>query len=70
MLEVSQKLVTLLRQQGLENIKLVHGEDRLGDVKRNFSDTTKARQRLGWTCQTSLDEGIERTIHYFLQQAA
>ena len=69
-LEVSQKLVTLLRQQGLENIKLVHGEDRLGDVKRNFSDTTKARQRLGWTCQTSLDEGIERTIHYFLQQAA
>lgn len=69
-LEVSQKLVTLLRQQGLENIKLVHGEDRLGDVKRNFSDTTKAQQRLGWTCQTSLDEGIKRTIHYFLQQAA
>ena len=41
-------------------------EPRRGDVLRNFSDTSKARSRLGWMQRVSVDEGIERTIESFI----
>ena len=36
-----------------------------GDVMRNFSDTTKARERLGWSAQTSLKQGLKITFNDF-----
>lgn len=52
-----------------ENIRMniVHGKVRLGDVLRNFSDTTKAKSQLGWEAQVSLSTGIRETVKYFLQ---
>jgi UDP-glucose 4-epimerase len=38
---------------------------RTGDVMRNYSDTTKAREVLGWQPQVQLIDGIEKTIAYF-----
>jgi UDP-glucose 4-epimerase len=50
------------------NIKMeiIFGSTRLGDVRRNFSDTTKAGNLLGWKSQTTLDDGIVKTVEYFL----
>ena len=62
-------LITTLQQHGINNTPIIKSAARLGDVKRNFSDTTKAKQRLGWTCQTSLAKGLEKTIKYFLERA-
>lgn len=62
-------LITTLQQHGINNTPIIKSAARLGDVKRNFSDTTKAQQRLGWTCQTSLEQGMQKTIQYFLEQA-
>lgn len=39
---------------------------RAGDVIRNFSDITKAREILGWEPKTRLDQGLGQTIKYFL----
>jgi nucleoside-diphosphate-sugar epimerase len=36
-------------------------------VKRNFSDTSKAARMLGWKVKTELEDGIEKTIDYFMQ---
>lgn len=66
--DLAQKLVTALKATGLPNIPLINAESRLGDVKRNFSDTTKARQRLGWQPKIELDEGLRKTVNYFLQK--
>lgn len=66
--EMAEKLVGTLKAAGVPGIRLVNAETRLGDVKRNFSDTTKARHRLGWQAKIELDEGLHKTISYFLNK--
>lgn len=66
--EMAEKLVATLTEAGVANIKLINAETRLGDVKRNFSDTTKARQRLGWQPKIELDAGLGKTVSYFVNQ--
>jgi len=44
------------------NMNIFHGEARVGDVMRNFSDTTKAKNVLGWQPTMNLPEGIKNTI--------
>jgi len=64
--EMAEKLVTSLKVVGVPDVRLVNAEIRLGDVKRNFSDTTKAKHRLGWQAKIELDEGLHKTVSYFL----
>lgn len=48
------------------SMNISHDQPRLGDVKRNFADTTKAKDMLGWHCRMPLEKGIEYTVNYFL----
>jgi len=64
--EMAGRLVKSLADHGIENVTIVHGQPRLGDVKRNYSDTSKARRMLGWTPQYDLSLGLARTMAYFL----
>lgn len=41
---------------------------RIGDVRRNFSDTSKALRSLHWQSKVKLDEGISRTLDWFLTE--
>ena len=59
-------LLKVLRSFGVKDVKYINSEARLGDVMRNFSDTTKARERLGWRVQTDLKEGLSKTVNYFM----
>lgn len=65
--EITTKIVKLLESKGVEGIKVINGETRIGDVKRNFSDTTKAKERLGWVPIMAQDKGLENTVEYFLK---
>jgi nucleoside-diphosphate-sugar epimerase len=38
---------------------------RSGDVRRNYSDTRKAREVLGWEARMGLREGLERAVRWF-----
>lgn len=49
-------------------MNIVNGEYRKGDVMRNFSDTNKAQKLLKWKAVTPLEEGITKTIEYFLNK--
>jgi UDP-glucose 4-epimerase len=64
--EIADQLVTVLKQKGVMGVKIVNSEYRIGDVKRNFSDTSKARKYLGWSAETNLYSGLEKTVDYFL----
>ena len=64
--EMTDILVSVLNQRGVSDVKVLNGETRLGDVKRNFSDTTKAREKLGWQTRMTLKEGLANTVKYFL----
>lgn len=63
--ELVEALLPLLAQAGFAQVKVVHGEKRLGDVLRNYSDTSKAARMLGWQAEVSLRDGLRRTLDYF-----
>ena len=65
--ELAQLIREALTQRGI-SMSLEYTEPRLGDIKRNYSDTTKAKQVLGWETEMDLNEGINTTIDYFLAQ--
>lgn len=64
--EMAQLLRSKLKIFGIDEVKLVNSEKRLGDVQRNFSDISKAKKYLGWQPNETLETGLEKTIKYFL----
>ncbi len=64
--EITELLLKVFAENGIYPPKVEKTCPRLGDVKRNFSDTTKAEARLGWKAQWSLDRGIAQTVTWFL----
>jgi UDP-glucose 4-epimerase len=65
--EITRLLLKVMEKNGMPLPKVEKTSPRLGDVKRNFSDTTKAKNMLGWKCQWQLKMGIEKTIGWFLE---
>lgn len=49
-----------------KDMVLNYESPRVGDVKRNYSDTTKAKNVLGWSSTTDILTGIENTVKYFI----
>lgn len=66
--EMTEQLIGILQENGVGTINVINGETRVGDVKRNYSDTTKARTRLNWEPQMTLNRGLTETVNYFLRQ--
>jgi len=66
--EMAAALLRVLREAGVADVRIENGASRSGDVRRNFSDTSKARARLGWQATTTLEEGLRQTIAYFLNR--
>ena len=64
--ELTDIIVSVLHDEGLKNIEIENKSKRLGDVLRNFSDTTKAKKMLKWQANTGLYDGIQKTISWFL----
>ncbi len=67
-IEMTNKLINELKKQGVKNINIKNISIRTGDMKRNFSDTSKAKERLGWNAQINLTEGLSKTVSYFLNK--
>lgn len=67
--ELVDILVPLLRHAGMEGIEVVHAAARTGDVLRNFSDTSKAAERLDWQAEVDLPSGLGRTVRWFMDRA-
>jgi UDP-glucose 4-epimerase len=41
-----------------------------GEQMRYVMDVSRAREQLGWTAETSIDDGVEKTVRAFLGKAA
>ncbi len=63
--EVARALRAILEEHGVP-MTLTSADPRPGDVTRSYADTTKARTRLGWEARTGLDQGLRRTVQWFL----
>jgi dTDP-glucose 4,6-dehydratase len=48
----------------------VHVDERPGQVDRHIGSTDKAERLLGWRAQTSFEQGLERTIDWYVENRA
>ena len=65
--ELIERLMPVLGEAGIENVEVRRTAPRAGDVQRNFADNSKASHMLGWKPEVDLDEGLQRTVEWFLQ---
>ena len=63
--EIAHSLIEVLQANEIAPPQVINSEKRVGDVMRNFSDTSKARTRLGWSPVTELKNGLQKTVEYF-----
>jgi UDP-glucose 4-epimerase len=65
--ELVNTLVPIIQKEvRVDEIEVVHTEPRPGDIRRNYSDTSKAEEVLGWQPEVGLSEGLRRTLDWFL----
>jgi CDP-glucose 4,6-dehydratase len=61
-LELARKILDLAGTKGLE---LDVRNEKLHEIPHQYLDATKARTRLDWTPQFTLDQGLEKTIAWY-----
>lgn len=64
--EMTRTLISAMVAEGIDEPVVKFGPTRTGDVMRNYSDTRKARERLGWEARVRLDDGLRQTVRHFL----
>lgn len=67
--EVAEELNRLAEKHLHRTSPVMYEEERKGEIKRNFSDITKAKQRLGFEPRYDLREGLEDTFLWFLEKS-
>lgn len=60
--EIVSFLQSLMSARGIRLPEVTYSSPRLGDVKRNYSDISKAKRILGWEPSHTLEDGLEATI--------
>lgn len=65
--EIAEALVPILASFGVDDVTVAHGDPLPGEIRRNFSDTRKAQDLLGWNANVALDEGLKRTVAWFVR---
>lgn len=65
--ELTQALMDAFRDAGIAASPVIYGAQRNGDVARNYSNTRKAQERLGWKAQVTLKDGLAQTLGAFVK---
>ncbi len=63
--EIATMIKDILRKEAGLDVRIAYGESRLGDVKRNYSDISKAKRMLGYEPNYDLNRGLRETFEYF-----
>lgn len=66
--EIANRLLPVLAEAGIKGVEVQNTDARRGEVRRNFADTSKAQRLLGWRAETDLDEGLRRTVEWFMSE--
>lgn len=63
--DVAERVRALVEHDLGITVDVIHEQLRAGDVRRNFSDISKARKMLGYEPMYDLDKGLTATYEYF-----
>ncbi len=64
--EIAEMLKTIIESKTGNAVNLSYADARAGEVLRNFSEISKARELLGWEPKWSVEEGLEATVEWFM----
>src|ERR671913_219421 len=64
--ELVDRLLPVLAALDIKDVGVRNTEARRGEVRRNYADTTKAERMLGWRAEVELEEGLRRTVEWFM----
>jgi UDP-glucose 4-epimerase len=67
-LEIAAEVKRLFKEETGADVEVVHRAPLAGDVRRNYSDISKARKVLGFEPRFDLPRGLRKTLDYFLQR--
>jgi len=65
--ELADIICSMLTRVIGRSIHVAYGRQRQGDVSRNYSETRKAGELMGWVARYELERGLQETIPYFLR---
>lgn len=65
--ELAEKVIEVLKKRNID-AKSKYANPLSGEVRRNFADTSKAKEKLDWQARTSLEKGLLETLDWFLEQ--
>ena len=52
----------------IANVEILHGPNRLGDIPHSLASIDKARQRLGYNPQYSMQQGLKESIEWYYKK--
>ena len=64
--DIIEILKSIFSERQSIGIDVKRGKERIGDMKRNYSDISKAANLLSWKPTKDLIEGLKETVEYFL----
>jgi len=65
--ELLESMILVFKEKGIAVPQLRYSEARLGDVRRNYSDTSKAKLLMDWGSKVDLHQGLKKTISSFIR---
>lgn len=63
--EIADAIKSIVEGETGKGVRVLHGDARLGDVRRNYSDISKAKRMLGYEPVFDLRYGLKETFEYF-----
>ncbi len=63
--EIAAQIKEIVERETKRKVEIIHGGARLGDIKKNYSDISKARKMLGFEPKYELRSGLMKTWEYF-----
>jgi len=66
--EIATAIKELFKNETSKEINIFYTKPRLGDVKRNYFDISKAKKILGYEPQYDLKAGLKRTFEFFKEE--
>ncbi len=65
--DIIEMLQSIFTEKQAIDITVNRGKTRLGDMKRNYSDISKANNILNWKPRVDLIEGLNKTVNFFIK---
>jgi len=59
------ELFKVMKNISGSKVNVVHKEERNGDILHSFLDNKKAEEKLGWSVEFKIEDGIRETVEYY-----